>query len=372
MGLNKIAVVGAGILASQSLLAADVATWASKAKEANLNVEYRFDHTYDDHKGENVNIKDSATGLESKKEGDPTSEFSVAVARLKLKGKINDNASYYFRLNLLKSGEEAIQYANVNWKLTDMFSLIVGKDKAVQGGGWEYYHQSYDMLIKGDYFANNLPNSAEYSNAASIDMNFGDAGSVRYQLANDYGTVWNKKRQPAQGLEYRGKFAGVEPIVQYTSYDMNHSNVITVGVKQETEAYKWLADYVMESRAKLAAGKELKDKLSSATVSFNMFMGSTEPFVKFSMFDNKQDGTDLKGNTYTYDATTGKVTPKWTDNGTHWVVGSFFMKDGEMFKPYLAYSAHSGKVFDPANDATSAKTATVTNSKVQLGVAGAF
>lgn len=377
MSMKKVMMVGAGVLAAQSSLAADAVNWSFKGKEASLGAEYRFEHVYDDHKAEDVNVDDNGTIV--KNEGKATSEFTMPNARLRFKGKMSDRASFYFRLNL-PGGKvdddgktpDLVNYAYVDYKLTDMISMTFGKDKVIQGGGWESYASSYDMIIKGDYFGNNLPYSSENDKAISVNFDLGDAGKIRYQLTNDYGKGWTKDAQPAHGFEYRGKFAGVEPILQYASYDVNHSNVITVGVKQDTEMYKVAFDVVMESRAKKdAADKEVKDSLSSYTLAFNYLMGETEPFVKFSVFDNKQDGTDLEGNTFGYDATTGKVSPKWSDNGTHWVIGSFFMKDGEMVKPFLAYSAHSGKVFDPAN-AAGTKTETVTNSKVHFGIAGTF
>ncbi len=374
MSMKKVMMVGAGVLAAQSSLAADAVNWSFKGKEASLGAEYRFEHVYDDHKAEDVNVDNAGTIV--KNEGKATSEFTMPNARLRFKGKMSDRASFYFRLNLpggkVVDGKapDLVNYAYVDYKLTDMISMTFGKDKVIQGGGWEYYASSYDMIIKGDYLGNNLPYSSEYDKAISVNFDLGDAGRVRYQVTNDYGSVWTEGAQPAHGLEYRGKFAGVEPIFQYASYDMNHSNVITVGVKQDTEMYKVAFDVVMESRAKKdAADKEVKDSLSSYTLAFNYLMGETEPFVKFSVFDNKQDGTDSKGNDF-YDEDNSEVKPTWKDNGTHWVVGSFFMKDGEMVKPFLAYSSHSGKVYDPVN--TGSKTATVTNSKVHFGIAGTF
>lgn len=374
MSMKKVMMVGAGVLAAQSSLAADAVNWSFKGKEASLGAEYRFEHVYDDHKAEDVNVDNAGTIV--KNEGEATSEFTMPNARLRFKGKMSDRASFYFRLNLPggkvvdNKTPDLVNYAYVDYKLTDMISLTFGKDKVVQGGGWEYYAPSYDMIIKGDYYAFNLPFATEYDQAISLNFDLGDAGKIRYQLTNDYGTVWAKDAQPAHGFEYRGKFAGVEPIVQFASYDVNHSNVITVGVKQDTEMYKVAFDIVMDSRAKKdAADKEVNDSLTSYTLAFNYLMGETEPFVKFSVFDNKQDGTDSKGNDF-YDEDNSEVKPTWKDNGTHWVVGSFFMKDGEMVKPFLAYSSHSGKVYDPVNTGT--KTATVTNNKVHFGIAGTF
>lgn len=329
------------------------------ALDANLGLEFRADYTYDNQ------------GLTKTDTSDPvkTSTLTIPVAKLKFFGKANKEVSYSFRFNLLPGDTTAnkiLDYGFVTLSPMPIFGLSMGRIKVKQGG-WEQIDAGYKVIEKSIYL-DNLPLNA-YDSMLMFD--FAVAGHIYLQAMNDVvkdttpsapatdtyfqylaKQRWNTTaKQPAMILSYEGqKFGPVAPLVQFASYDLNHSKYYDVGLKFDMANIAATLDWTNDVRSIMVKDKAdpEKDTGLDATVTSYVLNASylvpklVKPFLHYSMFNVKQPDnadyymTDVKGNTFT---------GKFDDNGNVIGVGTYFEMLGENYEPYFAIQQKSGKWF---------------------------
>lgn len=346
---------------------------AQEAKTPKFGFEYRFE------------LAQSDDGLADE---DKTAHLGMGIKRLKisLSGKAADNVDYFFRVAGDNGG---IDYAWLNWNVTDMFSVLAGRAK-VRMYGWDF--KEADAF---DIFDTIITDQGHAVTGIGVDemvqLQADLAGKLTLQFAQDHNDCvsttsgpncsasWNtvkagasepSLKQPAFFLSWIGSFGPISPLVQYGSYDLGHSMTYTVGARFENDMVDVKLDYIVdESSAKGVDAndpKKSEDQKSTETgivLSGEVHAGDWAPFFEYSTYNNKQ---------YTPD---GVEEPKvnqrgmWDDNGSTIGIGVFADHWGKGFRPYLAFQMMSGKFVD---DKDAAKEETLSETEIKLGVAGIF
>jgi hypothetical protein len=255
----------------------------------------------------------------------------------------------------------------------DNQGLIVGRAKA-KVYGWEHAMASPLTTVTSIGFAHR---PFGFSDMAALDSKY-DWGSITLQFAQDNkdgvkNTTSGATKQPAILFEYAGDFGGIMPLVQYGSWDQGGNSLWTVGVAYRNDMMGVSVDHTQDSRSYTSGGKDMTDVMSSTALNADLKAGDFKPFLHYSMFDNKQDGTDAKVNSYTDQDGDGTVDTKkpatdkgFDDNGTRWAIGVSHTAAGAAFEPYLAYVSTSAKF------TVAGKEKTATENMIKLGVKGQF
>ncbi|MEY4631112.1 MAG: hypothetical protein RIQ81_1232 [Pseudomonadota bacterium] len=347
----------AGVAMATSALGEGTAV-KTGGSDATLYGEFRTELTHDD---------DGLVKIDSGAKQSKTTVLGVEEVKAGLKGKFNDRTSYNFRLNFADGA--SVEHAHATWKATDMFAVTMGKDYVRQGG----------FSNADNEFNNVWGNRAQYAAfdryAESLSLHIMPGGShnVTVQLVNDvmpddaatadvvegmasYNTT---HKQPAAILEYTGEFGGISPIVQYGSYDLNHSKFFDVGLRAKFGATGLTFDYGVTT----VAYKSLKDKTASynnITLRAEHDLGSAKPFVWYNSFNrtDKDLGTE--------EVKTNTSTANWDDNANQISVGAF-LPMGANWNPYVAYRMKSGKFENAAGEE---KTGSM--SQLAIGATGEF
>ena len=89
--------------------------------------------------------------------------FKMNRVRLEIYGRLNDHLSYHFRqsfssynnVNIVENLPSSIEYANLKWRLSDKFDLVIGK-QFLAVGGYEGYVNGL-LVREFSEFNNNFP-----------------------------------------------------------------------------------------------------------------------------------------------------------------------------------------------------------------------
>jgi len=310
-----------------------------------------------------------------------TSELSLDAANFYSQGMAAKDVDYRFRVNLLGVNERGemslVEYGYVNLKM-GMLSVLVGRNKTHQGG-FEVRDFGYDTLHASDYLGV-LPFRL-YEDMAQVSMEV--AGTLSLQLVNDvqakttaaggsgYQTVYHNTaaRQPAMIVEWIGNFGGFSPLVQIGSFDLNHDKFFSLGLQGAVAIAKFGLDYTMDNRQYDVGDKKLTDTLTNVNLDVAIAAGIVDPFLKISMYNNKQAADsslgkeDAKANTFS--ATGGD----FDDNGTRMTVGVVCNAISAGYRPYFSLSNHSGTF---AKAATGTEKESRADMEIAVGVHGKF
>jgi hypothetical protein len=348
----------AGVAMATSALG-EGTTVKTGGSDATLYGQFRTELTHDD---------DGLVKIDSGAKASKTTVLGLGDVKAGLKGKFNDRTTYNFRLNFLE--EAHVEHARATWAATDMLSVTMGKDY-VRQGGFSNADNEFNNV-----WGNRAQMNAFNRYAESLSLHVMPAGShnVTVQLVNDVmpddadtdtmeGTAQynTTHKQPAAILEYTGEFGGITPIVQYGSYDLNHSKFFDVGLRAKFGASSVTFDYGVNT----VAYKALDDKTASynnITLRAEHDLGAAKPFLWYNSFNR----TDKDINGTKEEIKTNSSTAAWDDNATQISVGAF-LPMGANWNPYVAYRMESGKF---NNDAGEEKTGS--KSQLAIGATGEF
>lgn len=334
---------------------AAMATVHTMAKSMHLGVEYRAGMDFHDN------------GFDETDTADASSETLITLHafRVKLKGDLSDDADYFFRFDPTADPGKQVQYAKVNWWLTKMFGLTVGRDKAKQNG-WENYRSTYDGIMDSHYHDFLKPFST-YADTVTLTAKV--AGTISLQLLNDLvsevewddadgddeqdagevtvtgvATHNESNKQPAWILEWIGDFGGVKPLVQIGSYDLNHSMYAVVSGQYQAGPVDAALTIVSDMRRTPKATDPEEDDtttITSIAAEGAFKAGVWRPFAKITHLDVKQPGTDAKANS---------SVGSFDDNGMIIHVGTYGPEQGDFLRPYVALTHNTGKFLDAAGE----------------------
>ncbi len=244
-------------------------------------------------------------------------------------------------------------------KLTDMFSVSLGR-RYTHAGGWE----AEGMNSKSHLFSNyRLAQSPIKLIATLAEAEFVHAtlGNFSLQIQDDISSnmaLLSKKEAMAIGLQWKGNFGQVQPLLQINIYDRYQSLNLGVGVKFEHEMGEFSVSYIMDSQ-KRKVSEDLTDretyKLTNLVVDALVHVASFNPFLKVAMFNNTQPKTDSKVNTEA----------KRDDNSLEVDIGTEYAVS-KSFNPYVAFGYDKAKFAKPVT----AEVQDRTNMRFMLGVVG--
>lgn len=314
---------------------------------------------------------------------EPFSSLGVNVFRILMDGKISSNLIYSLRLKFEGSDPRNLDYGYVKWNLTDNHSLSFGKVK-IRDYGWEHRISSSAFTLAQSRGHEIRPFKNE--DAVSFEGKYG-WGAVTLQAVKDSAPAcatatpaacqsWNKlntkgeviQGQPALFFEYVGDFAGVKPLVQYGSYDQNHSNIASLGVRYEAKGLDVYLDYTSHNiglKGVKAGGTKFENLVSTET---NIALDATykinawKPFLHYSVFD-----VDQYRNPGAAETKVNSAIGKFDDNATVIGLGTEYYLVGDAFRPFIGLVQKSGKYLDK-----NGKEATMAENELKVGVKGQF
>jgi hypothetical protein len=357
---------------------------STAADSAKLGAEFRSELLYDNHQ---LNKEDGAPTPKA------TTNLEVQTARLKLRGNLNKETEYAFRINVLRpapvaAGGGPLDYGYGTHWFTDMFGWSFGKMKVLQGG-WDQADGGFRDHAVGVYRASLLP-FRDYEAMTAIHLKV--AGKLTLQVMNDANqgqgdatnidaskTVaeWNKGSHPTYDLGWAGDFNGIMPLIDFGAYDNQKSMWFDVGIKAKLAGVDASLDFSQNSFAHKradAAGKAKAVKDVGTNIALRAgyeVPGVVKPILYFATYDNKQGADsvtgakDLKFNSR--NPTTGVKAQN--DNGQTIGVSADVLSLGKNWSPYLALVNQSGKWADPKKP-DSAKS--YSDMTVRFGALGEF
>jgi len=321
---------------------------------------------------------------------DKATTLGLDTANIKLTGNLNADTEYAFRFNLLNPNPTPLDYGYGTHWFSKMFGFSVGKMKVLQGG-WDNLDSGYIEETHGTVgiYAANLP-IAQYTPMIAVHANL--AGRISLQIFNDNTPTsmtqasYNKTKHPSFALGWLGDFGPIKPEVDLGTYDNQKSRWYDVSVKTNMAGLIASLGYWRNDRAwqgTNSSGKAVDNTDSASAISLTAgyeVKNVVTPWVYFSTYDNKQDGTNAKGNTMaSMPAQSGTCAAgmaqvgascnaaSWTDNGMIWGIGADLLTFGNNWTPFISYISTSGKFLKNANDVAGA-TETRTDNTVKLGV----
>ena len=246
------------------------------------------------------------------------------------------------------------------WSATDIFSVGIGCSK-MKSGGWDFANYNEAQTIHLFNPANaTVAGQAGNSTFAyvpgfksfnpSIELGLHLIGEFTLQILNDStpglggGTGWNKRVQQTWGLEWRGEFAGIHPIVQYGSYDDGHSSHFDLGLMMNVAGLGITVDYMMVSNSeKVTATGSTKPKSktdNSNRFSFElsyMIKNMITPSLYYSYYMNKLNSKDPGANS---------AIGVWDHEGQVWGLAVAANNVHANFSPYIAIDSQGGRFIE--------------------------
>lgn len=339
--VSGLVTVSALTLASQAISAEAVKI----STEIEVGAEYHFQllHTDDGLK---------ADGAETEK-----TDFVTKAAKLSIRGKLTDQISWNLLYQVNSNLLERFWLTN---KVSDTIELNIGKQK-IRTFGWNRKLQvAWNSPIRSSIQTFN-----PLTDAVAVELNYKLYGNWSLALVKDYFDTsatcnasatsvcksWNEydvQKQPAVVFEYVGSFGDIQPLVQYASYDRNHSFTASAGVRVKNETLDAFAEYIVDERNDKgldAAGKaeDRKNTRDGIVVYGEFFTGDWTPYAMFSTTNLDQykapGAAEIKTNK------DGAV----DDNEQIIAAGVFYEGYTKVYRPYVALASTSGKYVDPKN-----------------------
>lgn len=349
---------------------------AEKAQPVSKTMpEFKFQYRF------GLNYNDDGLKKDSKTD-EPYTSLGLDVFRLLMDGKIGSNLSYSLRLKLEGSDPRNLDYGYVTWKMSNDHSISMGRMK-VRDYGWE--HRSSSVFTLAQSRGLEL-RPYKYEDLVALEGKHG-WGTVTLQIAKDVVQPcasavpptcqsWNRvnakgeviQDQPALFFEYVGDFGGFKPLLQYGSYDQNHSNIATVGVKYEANQLNVELDYTSHNigaKGMKTGSTKFENLVSTETnIAFNAAYKVNEwkPFLHYSIYD-----MDQFRNAGVAETKVNSAIGKFDDNATTIGLGAEYFLKEKAFRPFFAWIQKSGKFNDK-----NGKEATMAENEVKLGVQGEF
>ncbi len=338
----------AGLAVSGLALAQEGKTVTTGAESAKLGGEFRSELVYSD----NGLMKQTGVTPEA------STRIGVSTVNIKLDGKVNSKTDYQFRFNLLNPGARGpvdIAYGK-HW-FSNTIGFSIGRQKVIQGG-FDNIEGGYRAHAVGIY-ASNLP-FYEYEDMIGLHVKL--AGDLTVQILNDRmigeagregSAQWNNTAHQTFAIGWTGAFGPLSPMVNIGSYDNNKSRWMDLGVKTSMNGLAASLDIYQNTWTnKVVAAGKAEGKADVATaITLNLgytIPGTATPFLYFSTYDNKQEGTDSKVNMTTAATATAPASMGWNDNGMVWAIGSDLHMMGNGWSPFVALVNRSGKWADAA------------------------
>ncbi len=316
-------------------------------------------------------------GLRSDATRTKETDFAIKAAKFSLRGKLSDaitwNVLYQADNNLLE------RYWVTN-KLSDALEVSVGKVKIKTYGWHRKLSSSATYPVRAAILGVN-----PLTDKMAVDLVYKFAGTFSLAFVKDYfdpntancsATVdkcksWNGyevQKQPAVAFEWAGSFGDFQPLLQYASYDRNHSSTASVGLRYKNDLIDAYVDYDLDTRNAKgvdASGKaeDQKNEYSGVVLYGEYFTGAFTPYLLFSTLDF--DDYVAPGAKSVKTNGDGRL----DDNERTYSIGVFYENYGKFYRPYLGLAVSTGNYADaksPGEDERRTKT------DVLVGLTGKF
>lgn len=305
-------------------------------------------------------------------------DFKVDRVRPNLVGKLLETPlSYRIRLNLSKSAAttnrdnltDFVDYAYIDDKLSDSFTLRVGKALDLVHVGWETTYSSADVYSLSQVFNTNVNTYNIYKTGAYGLYTMGDHKftlSVTTPTKSLTDTTGNSQQNHgiAYGLSYWGTFLDgmIQPIAGFTMMRTDGNVDHATPASQTTTVTNTL--WAVGARVKPIPGLEIDLSYDSLTQPWNFATSTGDPDVTTSMVARAQYTIDALipfvnfiSDNYKTNTTSNNFTKTVFDVGVWYVP----YKEAK-FRYHLAYTDDT-KTFDAANTNSKVKT-----NKIFLGM----
>lgn len=302
-------------------------------------------------------------------------DLAVRAAKIVLRGALSDQITWNVLYQADKSQLERYWLTN---KVTDALDVSIGQQKIKTYGWHRRLTSSATTPVRAAYLDKN-----PFKDVMSVDFAYKIAGTVSLTFVKDYfdpsaactaqGTgcnSWNGKdvqKQPGMVFEWVGSFGPLQPLVQYTSYDRGHSNIVSAGLRFKTDTLDSYVDYTLDTRnAKGITAGEAEDQESKYTglVVYGEYkLGTYTPYLQFST---------LESDLYAAPGASKKETNAegaLDNNESTLTAGVFFENWGSFYRPYAALARYSGDYVD-ADRPTEKEERSKTD--LMLGLTGKF
>lgn len=356
--VQKTALVGGLFLVAPMSVSAE-----KSAKGPNIGFAYKFE------------LANNDDGLNKDADADtPTTKWRLKELRIGFSGEAGPNAFYEVEINGANTGTTntgIIDHAEFWLKPLKGLELRIGNPKGLVYG----WRQKLDGPM--DYTASASAAHSPWGRAEAIQgsYNLGAGGTVTLQVARDVYdcTVDDQGVKTCVGytkaedsnttaVEWVGDFGGIMPLIQYATYDTNHSSTFSLGARYKTKMLDIRLDHITDNRwRRLDATKEGEDVLTGMNLEGYVHIGDIEGFFMYSTY-NKED-----------DVLAGAKEPEvnnpgeFNDNKQLMALGGSFKGLSKSFKPFLVYVSESGDFTDK-----NGKDATFTETTIKFGVKGAW
>lgn len=276
-----------------------------------------------------------------------------------LDAQVNENVTVDSEIRLLGGGAGCVENfatgAN-GFRVKHAFvSANMGAVRASAGchkvrhGGWNNmdYNESYD--VRPDSIADEDFGIFHPTYAPSLEVEYVHSmWSVALQVLDDVkgrpDGGWNDKENIAVALDWRGNFAGIQPIVQFGLYDSEQSKFWAVGVKGEMAGLWWDINYAsyMHSKKVQKGNKSDSDEdtANRASVHLQYMTHFVTPFFYYSWYDLNKKTNDVDANQQRPRADLDNV---YDDNQQVFSAGARFHFWGDNVTPYIAVDRKGGK-----------------------------
>lgn len=302
-------------------------------------------------------------------------DMAVRAAKIVLRGALSDQITWNVLYQADKSQLERYWLTN---KLTDEFEVSIGQQKIKTYGWHRRLTSSATSPVRGAFLEKN-----PFKDVMSVDFAYKIAGTVSLTFVKDYFdnqaactaqgtgcTSWNGKdvqKQPGIVFEWVGAFGPIQPLVQYTSYDRGHSNIVSAGLRFKTDVLDTYVDYTLDTRnAKgVVAGKaeDQENKYTGLVVYGEYKLGTFTPYLQYSTLES--DLYAANGAAKKETNTDGTL-----DNNESTITGGVFFENyGSFYRPYAAVALYSGDFVDPDNTAAKEERS---KTDLMLGLTGKF
>ena len=313
----------------------------------------------------------SDDGLNKDADADvPTTTLRTAALRINFSGEGSPGFSYDVEIDGANTGMTntgIIDHAELHFKRNNA-TVTVGNPKGLVFG----WRQKLDGPM--DYTASASAGQTPWGRAEALQVAYGLGanGKVTVQAARDvvncsttggvtscagYTTTENSN---TLALEWQGDFNGIMPLVQYATYDTNHSSTYSLGVRYLKGMADVRLDYITDNRWKrIDADNDGQDVRTGINLEGYLTFGVTEGFFHYSTYNNKD--YVVSG------ATEPEVNSAGTfdDNKTTLALGATWSGLGKSFKPFFVWVSESGQFTDK-----NGKDADFTENSIKLGVKG--
>jgi hypothetical protein len=215
--------------------------------------------------------------------------------------------------------------------------VLFGQDKVAQGG-WENMNFTLSQSYKNVFAKNHF---GKFKSMLAFKYKF--MGSVNLQIFNDDSSAntWNSGTHPTFALQWKGKVMDgmLKPMVQYLSYDNNHSNLMSFSTGIHMNAISGSAGVVLDTvNAKgVDSAGENEDHATKQTTFHVEAAYATAGFQPYFYYSSSS--------TETYGETADKETSgsSYDPTGSVTSVGLRFTGD-KAITPFVTYNMIKGSV----------------------------